>query len=130
MSVKPSLEAKLKGLEEEMEQKVRFQLRGVASDLVSYSPVWSGAYVSSHSFVPKGSGAGRRRVSKVENGPVNKQQARQDALQQLYADIERVDVFEGGVFRNRAKHALGVENGQPPARKRYSVYRNTAAKWK
>ena len=111
-------------VEEKAKPKIDSFLYDVAQRLTDLSPVWSGAYVTSHSFVPKGSGAGRMRTSKEENGPQDFQSKRAEGLSLLQSDIESFDFLEagGGVFRNRAPHARGVEDGKPPAREAYNVY--------
>ena len=117
-------------LRKEAEPKVKDFLQGIAIHLTSLSPVWSGAYVTSHSFVPKGSGAGRMRKSKYENGPQDFRAKRAEGLSQLMTDIDSFDFIKagGGVFRNRAPHARGVEDGLPPARQPYNVYRTATAR--
>lgn len=111
-------------VEEKAKPNIKLILYDVAQRLTDLSPVWSGAYVTSHSFVPKGSGAGRMRISKEENGPQDFASKRAEGLEQLQSDIESFDFFEagGGVFRNRAPHARGVEDGEPPAQEPYNVY--------
>ena len=119
-----------KALERKAEPVMRNVLQDIAFDLTNLSPVWSGAYVTSHSFVPKGSGAGRMRKSKYENGPQDVRSKRAVGLQQLVQDINSFDFIKsgGGVFRNRAPHARGVEDGLPPARQPYNVYRTAKAR--
>lgn len=129
---KSQVSASVRKAMESTEEEIKLQLRGMASDLVAYSPVWSGAYVTSHSFVPKGSGAGRMRKSFREKGPVPAADKKQEAYGLLLNDIQKVDFLEsgGGVFRNRSPHAYAVENGSTPKNASgYNVYRKTAAKW-
>jgi hypothetical protein len=129
----PSISARVEQAKnEKAEPVVRQRLMQIAESLTDLSPVWSGAYVTSHSFVPKGSGGGRMRKSREDMGPVDPWQKRDEALKQLFGDINSVDFMAtgGGVFRNRSPHARGVEDGTPPALQAYNVYRTTAARFK
>lgn len=128
---KASMSAKLDvALKKKAKPVIRERLLDIAYDLTRLSPVWSGAYVTSHSFVPKGSGSGRRRISNFDKGPQDASIKRNEGLQQLASDINSFDFIEsgGGVFRNRSPHARGVEDGTPPARKPYNVYRTATAR--
>lgn len=117
--------------EQKVNQKGEFWLRSMASDLVDLSPVWSGAYITSHSYVPKGSGAGRSRQSTLLRA--DRQAKKSEAYGLLMQDISRYkDSFfksRGGIFRNRSPHALAVERGDYPARRPYRVYETVAKKW-
>ena len=134
---KTSLSAEIdKALDEKAKPILRNKLIEVAGTLVSLSPVWSGAYVTSHNFVPKGSGGGRKRKSVYGTGPVDMQRAKAEAFSLLVNDINKVDFMasKGGVFRNRAEHAREVEdggvapNGTPT--QAHAVYRTTKARYK
>ena len=122
-----------KALDEKAEPVVRDRLYDIAGSLVALSPVWSGAYVTSHSFVPKGSGSGRMRISKEDMGPVDKASARSTGFEQLVSDINAIDFVKsgGGVFRNRSPHARAVEDGGTKyAPQGWHVYRTTSERFK
>jgi hypothetical protein len=120
-------------MDEKVKPKVKARLIEIAGTLTALSPVWSGAYVTSHSFVPSGSGSGRMRKSSLDAGPVDVNGARGDGFNQLVSDINSFDFMEkGGIFRNRSPHSRAVEDGgvtptgkQIPA---YNVYRTAAAR--
>jgi len=122
-----SLSARIEEAVKAKEPEVKTRLIQIANSLTDLSPVWSGAYVTSHSFVPKGSGGGRMRKSDQSKGPLDPWAKRDEALALLIGDINRVDIMEvgGGVFRNRSKHARAVEDGVLPAKFAYNVYRTT-----
>ena len=117
-------------LEKEARPRIKDFLESIAFDLTNLSPVWSGAYVMSHTFVPLNSGAGRSITSDRADGPQDRRSKQSASLQQLINDIGSFDFIKagGGVFRNRAPHARGVEDGIPPARKPYNVYRTATAR--
>jgi hypothetical protein len=134
---KTSLSAKIdRALDEKAKPLLQNKLIEVAGTLTALSPVWSGAYVTSHSFVPKGSGGGRSRKSVYGTGPVDVRMAQDIGFEQLVSDINKVDFMasKGGVFRNRAEHAREVEdggvapNGTPT--QAHAVYRTTKARYK
>lgn len=84
------------------------------------SGVDTGAYVTSFSLVPAGTGGGRSRTSSGK--PRNRPEEEMKALgyEQMQSDIARLDVegmLESGkakiTIRNRAPHARQVEDGWP-----------------
>ena len=113
VSLSARLREKLDEAIEDKKPEIENSLIEIAGTLTALSPVWSGAYVTSHSFVPKGSGGGRSRTSYRENGPVDVRMAQDIGFEQLVSDIRNSDFIEsgGGVFRNRSPHARGVEDG-------------------
>ena len=99
-----------KEIDEIAEPQVKRVIRNVAEDAIFYSPVDTGAFITSWSVVPSGSGAGRSRTSrgKAKNQPY--EQKASEALQQVEADIAALDVMNTNVvLRNRAPHAPVVE---------------------
>lgn len=99
-----------KEMDEIVEPQVKRIIRNVAEDAIFYSPVDTGAFITSWSVVPSGSGAGRSRTSrdKPRNQPY--EQKASEALQQVEADIAALDVMNtNAVLRNRAPHAPAVE---------------------
>lgn len=113
VSLSAKVEEGVEKAKQRVEPQVKNELYKIAADLVRLSPVWSGAYVTSHSFVPKGSGGGRMRKSQMDKGPVEPSVAKNEAENLLINDINSVDIMEagGGVFRNRSPHARQVEDG-------------------
>lgn len=106
-SISASIRAEI---DEIVEPQIKKVLQDVAHDAVTRSPVKTGAFVTSWSIVPAGSGAGRSRSSK--NKPLaNPEAKRSEALGQLESDIAALDLTENKntVLRNRAPHAPSVE---------------------
>lgn len=99
-----------KEMDEIVEPQVKRIIRNVAEDALLYSPVDTGAFITSWSVVPSGSGAGRSRTSR--NKPQNQdyKEKAAEARSQIAADIEALDVMNtNAVLRNRAPHAPAVE---------------------
>ena len=100
-----------------IEPKLRDKLEDIGDYATNVSPVWSGAYVESFSFVPAGSGAGRMRQSRPDDD--NREQRWEiisGAQSNLRADLDKIDLMEvsGVVLRNRSPHARDVEYGPTP----------------
>lgn len=105
-----SVSAKIKALEAKAEEAVRDELERVAWSLVVGSPVDTGAYILSHTFAETGSSAGRRISSSGKPREQDFAAKASEAMQQLRADIDAADLSKGyGIFRNRAPHAVVVE---------------------
>jgi len=98
-----------KEIDEIAEPQVKRIIRNVAEDALFYSPVDTGAFITSWSVVPSGSGAGRSRTSR--NKPkANEAEKRDEAARQIEADIAALDVMNtNAVLRNRSPHAPIVE---------------------
>lgn len=117
---------------EELEDK----LQNVANYAVGISPVDTGAYVESFSMGRAGFGGGRSRKSEARDngvkkgtGGANPDTFRDVARQQLYEDIQGMDIaqmIESGnvkfTLRNRAPHAKDVEDGDNWQRDGYHVF--------
>lgn len=100
-------------------KKVEERLRDISEYAVSISPVDTGAYVTSFSIGKAGFGGGRSRTSKGKPVNQNPQAKREEALGQLYQDINglavKQDLEDGNAkftLRNRAPHANFVEDGE------------------
>lgn len=113
-----SLSASIKTQAEEIaEPQVKQKLAEIGDYATRISPVWSGAYVKSFSFVPFGSGSGRMRTSKLEDdNRAMEDQIVREAQNNLRADLNKIDLTEvnGVVLRNRSPHARAVESGPTP----------------
>lgn len=106
-----SISASLKAeVDELVEPKLKGLLQQIAVEAVNASPVKTGAFVTSWSIVPSGSGAGRSRTSHGKPR-ADEIQKKSEALSQLEADIQALDLSENKntVLRNRAPHAGAVE---------------------
>lgn len=111
-----SVSAKIENSEEFLELKLKALLEDLAKDLVTRTPVVTGAYAESFSVVPSSSGGGRRRSSKGRpKGDL--ETFRGIATSNMVGDISRLDLKETKSisFRNRAPHAGPVE-------KKYEVF--------
>mgnify|MGYP000034974099 FL=1 len=108
---KSSVSAKIKALEANAEEAVKDELERVAWALVSGSPVDTGAYILSHTFSETGGKAGRRISSEGKPRKQDWGTKAGEAMQNLRDDIQSADLSKGyGIFRNRAPHAVDVEN--------------------
>lgn len=99
-------------------EKVEQRLKDISEYAVSISPEDTGAYVTSFSIGRAGFGGGRSRTSHNKPRNQNPGAKRQEALGQLYSDIEglaiKQDLEDGNAkftLRNRAPHANAVEDG-------------------
>jgi len=106
-----------KEVEDIVEPKLKNRLEEIGDYATNISPVWSGAYVESFSFVPAGSGAGRMRKSRPDDD--NREQRWEiisGAQAELRADLNKIDLMavNGVVLRNRSPHARDVEYGPTP----------------
>ena len=119
IKIEPNLKSvtvKVDENKEFLELKLKALLEGLAKDLVTRTPVVTGAYAESFSVVPSSSGGGRRRSSKGR--PKGDLVTFRDiATSNMVGDISRLDLKETKSisFRNRAPHAEPVE-------KKYEVF--------
>ena len=115
IKINKSFEDKIEQLEDLVEEKVKDQLEYIANYATIVSPVETGAYVNSFSFLV---GAGRPRGKSSDNRPkANREAAINEARGNLYADISKLDLsqMDSVTLRNGAPHAEAVE-------KKYSVF--------
>ena len=115
MTINNSFFAGLDLMKETLEDGIKDELTDLAAEYVAISPVDTGAYVTSGSFVPKGSGGGRRRSSDNKPTGQNKQEMRDIAFSQLMSDLAKMDLTDlsGVTLRNRSPHSNNVEDGGP-----------------
>ena len=119
IKIEPNLKSvtvKVDEKKEFLELKAKALLEDLAKDLVTRTPVVTGAFAESFSVVPSSSGGGRSRSSKGRpKGDLVT--FREIATSNMVGDISRLDLKETKSisFRNRAPHAEPVE-------KKYEVF--------
>ncbi len=96
----------------------------------------TGAYVTSFSIVPAGSGGGRSRTSKNKPRNQNPSQKKEEGYNQLRSDIQTLNLeqmLETGnariTLRNRAPHAMDVEYGDNWSTQGYAVFAKVRRKF-
>lgn len=100
-----------KEIDEIAEPQVKRIIKDVAEDALLYSPVDTGAFITSWSVVPSGSGAGRSYTSRNKPRNQSYEEKAGIARNQIASDIEAINVMETNVvLRNRSPHAPIVEN--------------------
>ena len=117
-----SIQATFAGIKNKIETKsaeaIEERLGDIADYAVMISPVSTGAYVNSFSIGKAGFGGGR--VQSSANKPMYQDEGfmKQQALDNLYGDIDRLAVKQGledgnarFTLRNRSEHAINVEDG-------------------
>jgi hypothetical protein len=111
IKVNQSLQGKLDKIEKIAEEAVKEKLQNIASDVVKFSPVDTGAYITSHSFKTNSSSGGRSRTSNNKPRGQNPSSFRQIAYAQLMADIAELDFksLQKITLRNDSPHARIVE---------------------
>ena len=113
-TVNSSFHKKIKGLEVEVLGGVKERLEDIARTAVDYSPVDTGAYVTSFSYTI---GAGRPRGKSSENLPkgqslVGKQEEGYGNLMQDISRIKSIEDLDYIQLRNGSPHATDVEYGE------------------
>ena len=112
IKVNPSLFKRIDKLEEVVEEVLEAELISIANSAVAFSPVDTGAYVTSFSF---STGAGRPRGKSSNNRPKrqNPQAMKQEGLLNLVSDINKLDLLNttSVTLRNGSPHAIDVEDG-------------------
>lgn len=124
LKINSSFYKKMEILDEYVEEYVSDQLIEIAQTAVSFSPVDTGAYVTSFSYSV---GAGRPRGKSSDNKPKgqNPQAMRQEGLSKLMSDINKIDLKNTTriTLRNASPHAQDVENSGPTWRRSgYKVF--------
>ena len=113
-TVNASFYNKLKHLDDTVLDTVKGRLEDIARTAVDYSPVETGAYVTSFSYTV---GAGRPRGKSSDNKPrgANLQGERDEGYNNLLEDISRIKSIEdldNIQLRNGSPHAYDVEYGE------------------
>ena len=103
-----------------VEGEIEDRLEDMADYAVRISPVDTGAYVNSFSIKRAGQGGGRMKTSEGKPQNQSPEAVREDSYSNLLGDIQILnisDMVEKGdtrfTLRNRAPHAVDVENGGP-----------------
>jgi len=121
ITIGPSLFKKLERVIEITDEKVIGIGKDVVNAAVDLSPVDTGAYIESHSVVPRGSGGGRSRSSR--NRPRGRSWAefQGPVRSDLLSSVAAIKPSETGGFTlvNRSPHARYVEYGN----QHYAGYR-------
>ena len=105
---------KLKQLEEVALARIKAELEDIAAYTTSISPVDTGAFVTSWSFETGKSGRPRGKSSSRRPRRQNETQKREEGLQNLLSDINKIPDLEStkvAVLRNGAPHAEYVNSG-------------------
>ena len=102
-----SVSAKIENLKDRVESEVKDDLKKIATDLTTRTPVDTGAFAESFSVVPASSGGGRSKSSKGRPRNQDKGTYRAIAEANMHSDINGLQLFENKSvsFRNRAPHA-------------------------
>jgi hypothetical protein len=113
IKINPSLQKKLEGLEKIAEDGIKDKLESIAADVIKFSPVDTGTYVTSHSFKTNTSSRGRGRPSTGKPRGQNPSSMRQLGYSQLISDIEnlKLEDLQKITLRNDSPHAQIVESG-------------------
>lgn len=123
--VNNSFKNKINKLDDSIDDYFRETLQEVADTAVNLSPVDTGAYVTSFSYIV---GAGRPRGKSSEGKPRNQDvyQMREEGYQNLMSDVNRInfDTMSGSLtLSNGSPHATDVEYGGERWRKSpYGVF--------
>lgn len=136
-----SVQATFKALTDKIEniaaEQIEDRLQYVANYALVVSPVDTGAYVESFSLGRAGFSGGRMKKSDARSKSVNPEATRQVARDNLYADIQGLDIkqmLEAGnakfTLRNRAPHSRDVENGENWDKDGYHVFRKIRSKFR
>ena len=111
LKINPSLESKMLLLGQSAEDAAKDKLISIAQTAVTASPVDTGAYVTSHSFKTNTSSRGRGKSSANKPRGQDPQAKRQEGLDNLMTDINKLDLSEltKVTLRNDSPHAQAVE---------------------
>jgi hypothetical protein len=95
-------------------EEVKNEFKAIARDAVRFSPVDTGAFVTSWSFETGKSGRPRGKSSSRRPKAPNKEDMRKEGEQNLLSDIDKIPDLEStkvAVLRNGAPHAEYVNYG-------------------
>ena len=119
MSIQTTFDGIKNRIETKSAEAIEERLEDIAQYAVMISPVSTGAYVNSFSIGKAGFGGGRAKSSKDAPRGQNEQAKQQEALGNLYTDIQGLAIkqeLEDGnarfTLRNRSEHAQDVEDGE------------------
>jgi len=116
VKINPSFYKKMDELELQVEDAVGSKLMSIAETIVNFSPVDTGAYVTSHSVKSNTSSRGRGKSSKGKP-KADKAAKKSEGLNNLMEDINALDLSstQRFTFRNDSPHAQAVD-------RRYNIY--------
>jgi len=111
LKVNPSLKQKMRMVEQQTEDLIRNKLKAIATTAVQYSPVDTGAYVTSHSLQASSRSYGRGYSSKGKPRGQNPDAMKAEAMENLMGDIAKLDLQDMTkvTLRNDSPHAQTVE---------------------
>lgn len=111
LKVNPSLKQKMQMVEKVAEDAVRNKLTAIATTAVQYSPVDTGAYVTSHSLQAGSNIYGRGYSSNGKPRGQNPEAMKAEAMENLMGDIAKLDLegMKKVTLRNDSPHAQTVE---------------------
>lgn len=95
-------------------EEVKNEFKAIARDAVRFSPVYTGAFVTSWSFETGKSGRPRGKSSLNRPEATDKVGMREEGEQNLLSDIDKIPDLEStkvAVLRNGAPHAEYVDSG-------------------
>lgn len=95
-------------------EEVKNEFAEIAWDAVRFSPVYTGAFVTSWSFETGKSGRPRGKSSLNKPEATDKEGMRKEGLKNLLSDIDKIPDLEStkvAVLRNGAPHAEYVDSG-------------------
>lgn len=131
---KASIDRKIEEAEEILKEKLRRSIEDKAEHIIAWSPVDTGAYVTSHSVKANNtSSRGRSKSSRGKPRNQSHEVKKQEGLSNLLGDIQ--SIFSAPIsnlkkitFRNDSPHSQVVEHGGPnwnkPGYKVYTKLRN------
>jgi len=116
VKINPSFYTKIDQLEVEVEDAVGRKLMDIAETIINFSPVDTGAYVTSHSVKSNTSSRGRGKSSKGKP-KADKAAKKSEGLNNLMKDINALDLSfaQRFTFRNDSPHAQVVD-------RKYNIY--------
>lgn len=111
LKVNPSLKQKMRLVEQQAEDLIRNKLRAIATTAVQYSPVDTGAYVTSHSLQAGSNIYGRGYSSSGKPRGQDERAMKAEAMENLMGDIAKLDLKDMTkvTLRNDSPHAQAVE---------------------
>ena len=102
-------------------EEVKNEFKAIAWDATRFSPVYTGAFVTSWSFETGKSGRPRGKSSLNKPEATDKEGMREEGFQNLLSDIDKIPDLENtkvAILRNGAPHAEYVDYGDSKDRGR------------
>jgi hypothetical protein len=111
---KAAIARKIEAAKTSILEEVKNEFAAIARDAVRFSPVYTGAFVTSWSFETGKSGRPRGKSSLNRPEATDKEGMRKEGEQNLLSDIDKIPDLEStkvAVLRNGAPHAEYVDSG-------------------